>query len=198
MDPTDVPEDARNGNGDGDGRDADEEPPDFSEWEDPEETPQGGPIRERMLDVILQVREPTKVAAIAERVDCDTETARDYLQWFAEMGMVREISGRPVQYERNESYWRWRQVERIREQYSEAEIVEILSETVDAIDEYREQFDAESPDAVSLVDDRPELSVEEAWEAVSEWQTLERRAALFDAARRDENQSGGGTGRIDV
>lgn len=187
MNPTDVPED---------GRGAEEGPPDFSAWADPEETLKSGPVRERLLDVLLQVREPTKVSLIAKRADCDTETAREYLRWFAEMGMVREIAGRPVQYERNEAYWHWRRVERIREAYSEAEIVEVLSETMDEIAAYRERLGVESPGAVSLADMDDGQSVEETWEAVSEWQTLERRAALFDAARRDE--SGESVGRVNA
>jgi hypothetical protein len=189
VDPTDTPEDVPG---------PDEQRPDFSEWDDPEETLRGGPVRERLLDVIAQVREPTKVSRVAERAGCDPETAREYLRWFAEMGMVREISGRPVQYERNESYWQWRRVERIREEYSEAEIVDVLSETVDAIAEYRERFGAESPDDVSLVDRGDGTSVEEVWEALSEWQTLERRAALLDAARRAESPSSGDVGPVDA
>ncbi|WP_157532980.1 hypothetical protein [Haloferax profundi] len=42
-----------------------------------------------------------------------------------------------------------------------------------------------------------EKSVEEIWEAVSEWKTLEERAALLDAARRDE-LSGGGAGSVNI
>lgn len=164
----------------------DEEPPDFSAWDSPEEILRGGPIRERLLDVVMQLREPTKVSAIAERAECDTETARDYLEWFAEMGMVRELSGRPVQYERNDSYLSWRRVEQIRRQYSESEIVEQLEETLDAVATYRDRFDVESPGAVSLVAASRDSTVEEIWEAVSDWQTLEERAALLDAARRDD------------
>ena len=175
-----------------------EGPPDFEAWDDPEDLLRGGPIRERMLDVILQVREPRKVATIADRADCDTETARDYLEWFHEMGMVREIEGRPVRYERNESYWHWRRVERLRTQYSEDEIVALLSETMEAIKEYRDRFDAESPDAVSLVDAESGATVEEVWEAVSEWKTLEQRAQLLDAARRDDRTSQSPPGRIDA
>ena len=92
-------------------RDAVEEPPDFDEWADPEEVLKGGSTRERMFDVVLQLREPTKVSTIADSADCDTETARDYLQWFASMGMVREITGRSVRYVRNNSYLRWRRIE---------------------------------------------------------------------------------------
>ena len=177
--------------------DEDEEPPEFDAWESPEELLKGGPTRERMLDVVLQVREPTKVSVIAKRADCDTETARDYLEWFTEMGIVRELSGRPIRYERNNSYLKWRSVEQIRQQYSEAEIVERLKETVDAAEKYRERFDAASPDEVSLVDTSGEESVEEIWEAVSEWKTLEERAALLDAARRDE-LSGGRAGSVNA
>lgn len=40
-------------------REPDEEPPDFTEWGDPEELLKDQPIRERMLDVIFQLRDPT-------------------------------------------------------------------------------------------------------------------------------------------
>lgn len=175
----------------------DEEPPDFDAWESPEELLKGGPTRERLLDVVMQLREPTKVSEIAERADCDTETARDYLGWFTEMGMVREMSGRPVRYERNDSYLQWRRVEQIREQYSETEIVERLKDTLDTVEAYRERFDAESPGEVSLVDASREAVVEDVWEAVSDWKTVEERAALLDAARRDD-LSGGRAGRVNA
>lgn len=166
-------------------REPDEEPPEFGGWEDPDQLLEGDTIRERMVDVILQLREPTKVATIAERAECDTETAREYLQWFAEMGMVREHPGRPVNYSRNASYLRWRRIEHIREEYSEEEIVEELTKTVDTLQEYRERFAVKSPDGVSLIDPDRDATVEELWETVSEWKTLERRADVLDAARRE-------------
>jgi hypothetical protein len=78
------------------------EPPPVDEWESPSELFDGGPVRERIRNVVLQLREPTKVSTVAERADCDPETAREYLEWFAEMGIVRSHEGRPVRYERNE------------------------------------------------------------------------------------------------
>lgn len=170
--------------------DEDEDPPDFDVWESPEELLTGKPTRERLLDVVLQLREPTKVSKIAERADCDTETARDYLEWFTEMGIVRELSGRPVRYERNNSYLTWRRVEQIREQYSEAEIVERLKDTLAATEEFRQRFDATAPSEVSLVDASRDRSIEDVWEDVSTWKTLEQRAALLDAARRDDLSGG--------
>jgi predicted ArsR family transcriptional regulator len=175
----------------------DEEPPDFDALDSPEEVLKGGPTRERVLDVVLQLREPTAVSTIAERADCDTETARDYLEWFTEMGVVREHAGRPVQYERNDSFLRWRRIESIRQEYTQPEIVELLQETVDAAARYREQFDADTPDQVSLADATDEETVAERWEALSEWQTLETRAELLDAARRESASTSSAT-RIDV
>lgn len=167
----------------------DEEPADFSAWDAPEEVLRGGPIRERMLDVLVQLRDPTTVSTVADRAQCDTETARDYLEWFAEMGMVREIGGRPVQYERNDSYFRWRRIEQIRAEYSDSEIVDALTETLEQLAAYESQFDAGHPGAVSLVDASEERTVEEAWHALSEWRTLQRRAALLDAALQDDTPS---------
>lgn len=188
MDLTDTP----------DVRDVGEDPPDFTAWKDPEELLKDQSTRERMLDVVLQLRDPMKVSEIADRVECDTETARDYLEWFSAMGIAREHVGRPVRYNRNESYLRWRRVEQIRASYSEEEIVEELESAVEQLDAYRERFDAESPDGVSLMDASREVTVTEAWEALSEWKTLRRRAALLDAARRGGTVAGSDVGLMDA
>ena len=176
----------------------DENAPDFGDWEDPETLLKDRPIRERLLDVIMQTREPTKVAMIAEQADCDTETAREYLEWFTSMGIVREHAGRPVRYERNESYLFWRRVEQIREAYSEEEIVSELTDTVEAIAAYREQFDAENPGQVSLREASREGTIEETWDALSAWKTLEHRAEVLDHARQDEKTSGMGIGSVNA
>jgi len=108
--------------------------------------------------------------------------------------------GRPVRYERNDAYLQWRRIDQIREEYSRQEIVDALADTLEQIEDYRAQFDAEHPDEVSLVDVTREqnMSTEAAWEALSEWETLERRAALLDAARRDDPVSSSKPRRIDA
>jgi predicted ArsR family transcriptional regulator len=189
MELTDIP---------GGAYDGDETPPDLDEFESPEALLSGGPIRERLLDVITGLRRPTKVSDVADRADCDTETARDYLKWFDEMGMVQRHDGRPVRYERNDAYFQWRRVEHIRTEYTDQEIVEALSNALDQIDNYRAQFDADSPHEVSLVETSQDMATEEAWEALSEWETLERRASLLDAARGDYPVSGRNPGHIDA
>lgn len=168
----------------------DEDRPAFEEWDDPEDVMRDGPIRERLRDVMLQIRTPTKVSTIADRAKCDTETAREYLQWFAELGLVREQPGRPVRYERNDSYLRWRRIERIQETYTEAEIVEELQTALEDRDAYRDRFDADTPADVSLADASEDRPLEDVWEDLTTWKTLERRVDLLDAARRESDPSG--------
>jgi len=178
--------------------DRDEDPPEFDAWEDPEALVTDQPIRERMLDVVYQLLEPTPVAVIADRVDCDTETARGYLEWFAEAGIVREHPGRPVRYESNRSYLRWRRVERIRTQYTDEEIVSELETAFGELESYREEFGVTDPDEVSLLETADADDVAEAWETLSEWKTVQKRAEILDAARRDEPVAGGTPSRIDA
>jgi hypothetical protein len=191
MDFTDIPDDAYGDQ---------ESTPDLDELESVESLLRDGPIRERLLDVLVTLCTPTKISSIAERADCDTETARDYLNWFDEMGMVQRHDGRPVRYERNDAYLQWRRTNRIREEYSKQEIVDELSETLDQIEDYRTQFKVEHPSGVSLIELTREqnMTTEAAWQALSEWETLERRAALLDAARRDSSISGRNPGPVDA
>ena len=178
--------------------DRDETSPEFDVWEEPEALVTDQPIRERMLDVVYQLREPTPVAAIADQVDCDTETARDYLEWFAEAGIVREHPGRPVRYESNRSYLRWRRVERIRTQYTDEEIVSELETVLEELEDYREQFGVTNPGEVSLLEAADADDIAEAWQTLSEWKTVQNRAELLDAARRDEPFAGGTPSCIDA
>jgi predicted ArsR family transcriptional regulator len=157
-----------------------------------------GPIRERLLNIVVGVRSPTKVSVIADLADCDTETARDYLEWFEEMGLVHRHDGRPVQYERNDAYFQWRRIDHIREEYAEQEIVELLADTLQQIENYKTEFDAEAPDNVSLVEASQDRPTEEVWEALSEWKTLQQRATLLDAARREHPAAGHEPRHIDA
>jgi len=94
----------------------------------------------------------------------------------------------------------WRRIDQIREDYTKDEIVEALTSVLEHIKDYRTQFDADHPDAVSLVDATREqdLSTEAVWEALSDWESLEQRAALLDAARRDHSLSGSKPGPVDA
>ena len=191
MDLTDIPDDAYAG---------EESPPALDGLESPASLLTGGPIRERLLDVVVGLRRPTKVSTVADRADCDTETAREYLRWFDEIGMVQRHDGRPARYERNNAYFRWRRIDRLRNEYTEQELVDMLTDVLEQIDTYSTQFGATHPDEVSLVEAtrKQELSTEAAWQALSEWETRERQAELLDAARREYPPAGRTADRVDV
>jgi hypothetical protein len=90
------------------------EPPDVAELDRPAAVLKNHPIRERLFDVVLQLRDPTQVAVIADRADCDAETAWEHLDWFEFLGIVETEPGSPTQYERNDAYFQWRRVEQLR------------------------------------------------------------------------------------
>jgi hypothetical protein len=58
MDLTDIP---------GDAYDGEKSPPDLDALESPDSLLKGGSIRERLLDVVIGLRTPTKVLTIANR-----------------------------------------------------------------------------------------------------------------------------------
>jgi Fic family protein len=58
----------------------------------------GDDVEQRIYGTILQTREPTTASAIANVADCDPKTARKYLGWFSELGIVTRHDGpRPGQ-----------------------------------------------------------------------------------------------------
>lgn len=178
MDLTEIPADAYNG---------DKTPPEFDELDSPDSLFTAGTTRGRLLDTIVGLRTPTTIAAIADLADCDIDTTRDYLEWFDDLRIVHRHDD-PVRYERNDAYFQWRRIDRIRQEYADQEIVDELEDALEQINDYRIQFDATHPDEVSLTEasKSQDMSTEAAWDALSEWETLERRAAILDAARRDD------------
>ncbi len=53
-------------------------------------------VEQRIYGTILQTREPTTASAIADSADCDPKTARKYLSWFEDLGIVTRHDGHPA------------------------------------------------------------------------------------------------------
>lgn len=51
---------------------------------------------------------------MAERADVSKGTARDYLRWFAGIGLVDRVGASPEPFERNEDSFEWRRLQRPR------------------------------------------------------------------------------------
>jgi predicted ArsR family transcriptional regulator len=158
--------------------------PDFGDWEDPSAVISGERTRDDFLDVALQLREPASISEIAQRAGRGEDSAREYMRFFAELGVVERVTEGPKQYRVDRGYLRWRKVRRVKQQYSPDEIAKMLSESTNTIDEYREEFGVDSPRRVSVAEYAEEsgMDVEEVWRRVSKWKTEVNRRRILDEA----------------
>jgi len=142
------------------------------------------PADERVYRVALQLYEPTGVSAIAERASCAPDTARRHLERLADIGVVEPVSESPLTYARHESYFEWRQQNRL-ENRSQTELHDRLTELTAREAAFREQFDAASPTAVDAFDHADYDDLEAVWLELSEWQTVRERIEQLEAVRQD-------------
>jgi predicted ArsR family transcriptional regulator len=141
--------------------------------------------RDRIYAVAVQLHEPTRVAAVAERADCAKETARDHLRWLVEAGIVEQNTENPDTFSRNKSYFRWRRTNRLRQELSSEQLRERLSELTEQERRFKERYDAENPTAVNALDHTEYDDVERVWMELGEWETLRRRIRDLERVRVD-------------
>jgi len=142
-----------------------------------------GDVEQRIYGTVLALREPTSAGEVAETADCDPKTARKYLSWFAELGVVTEHDGRPTTYERNDAYFEWRRVDELASTHSWEELQQRVSELTDRITEYRGRYDAERPADVAVLDFDDE-EIDAVYEELADWTTAERERRLYERARQ--------------
>lgn len=143
-------------------------------------------VEERIYSLIVQSGEEWSAPGVADELDCSTDTARKYLNWFAELGIFRTHDGRPTTYERNEDYFEWRYVTQLAEAHTLPELKENVIELRDQLKTYREQYGVESPDTIDLTDDMQDVDkdIEAVWDDLSTWANLEDELRLHERARR--------------
>lgn len=141
--------------------------------------------RERLYSVLVQTRDAAPAAELAERADCHPDTARKYLDWFAQLGIAVRFEGRPTTYERNEAYFEWRYVSELASHHTLEELRSHLESTQERIRVFREQYDADDP---SLVDAREAAedptSLDEVWSDLATWASVEEELRLHERARQ--------------
>jgi predicted ArsR family transcriptional regulator len=163
-----------------------ERPPPF---EDPFD---GEDVEQQLYGAVLQVRAPTTAGAIAEEVGCDPKTARKYLQWFAELGIVTEHDGHPTTYERNDAYFEWRRINRLAAEYSADELIQQVSELTATIEEYQQRYDTEAPgdvDALAAASGSEEQTVDDVYSDLGDWETARRERRLHERARQQRSET---------
>jgi predicted transcriptional regulator len=163
------------------GADAADGPPPFDDPFDDAD------VERRVYGTILQTRSPTGAREIAERADCDPKTARKYLEWFADLGIVTRHEGRPATYERNDAYFEWRRIDRLAAEHSVEELQRRVSELSETIRTYEEAYDAEAPDRVNALDvaaSTDEKSIDEVYGDLGDWATARRERRQYERARQ--------------
>jgi predicted transcriptional regulator len=143
--------------------------------------------RNRVYTTALQLYEPTRVKEIAEQADVSKETARDYLKWFVELGLLKQTAESPDMFQRNEQYFEWRRIQRLQTQSAE-ELLGQLEELTQQEKEYKERFGAESPAAVDSLNHGEYEDLETIWRELQEWQTVRRRIRELEQARQHRDE----------
>ena len=165
------------------------EAPDFDALTSPEELVRGERTRDDFFDAVLGLANPATASEVADLAGHGVDAAREYLEWFEQMGIVKQVTESPATYERNQSYLNWRRVQTLQDEYSSAELLEFLKTEAARAEELAEEFDVDSPEAVSIskhasATDQP---IEDVWEAVSAWKTTRRRVDLLERALATES-----------
>ncbi|EJN56925.1 hypothetical protein HSB1_47420 [Halogranum salarium B-1] len=150
---------------------------------------------EKIYDVALQLREPLRVAAIANRAGVTRDTAREHLNFLTELGVVKNPSDEPATYERNDAYFEWRRIERLRTEYTVEELQERIRELTARIADYEATYDASTPaavDAVAVAEASDSRTFDDVYSDLRDWATAREERKLTKRARlqrdRGDNQ----------
>jgi len=149
-------------------------------------------VEQRVYGTILQTREPTTASAIADSADCDPKTARKYLGWFDDLGIVTRHDGHPATYERNDAYFEWRRINQLAADHSVEELQERVRELTTRITEYEATYDATSPaavDAVAAAEGSDEGTIDDVYSDLADWATAREERDRYERARQQRTGS---------
>lgn len=168
------------------------ESPDFDALTPPEELVRGDRTRDDFFDAVLALNSPGTASDVAELAGHGVDAAREYLEWFEQLGIVIQITESPATYKRNQEYLNWRRVQTLRKEYSTEELLDFLKTEAARTEMLESEFDSTSPDNVSIARyaEETEQSIEEVWERLSTWHTARRRVTLLERALATESRDG--------
>ncbi len=144
--------------------------------------------KQRVYGTVLHARDPMTAAEIADRADCSEDAARSHLSFYTDLGIVIRHEGRPARYERNDDYFEWRQVNELAREHTVDELQTRVSELTDQIEAYRDEYDADSPADVDVLDFDAD-DVDDVYVDLSEWATVLEERRLHERARRTATDS---------
>lgn len=144
-------------------------------------------VEQRIYGTILQTREPTAASAIADVADCDPKTARKYLGWFSELGIVTRHNGHPVTYERNDAYFEWRRINQLAADHSVEDLQQRVRELSSRIEAYEDTYGAPTPAAVDAVDaaeSSDDRTIDGVYGDLGDWATARDERTRYERARQ--------------
>lgn len=136
---------------------------------------------ERVQQVIEQTTTPKTAGEIADEALVSEPTARKHLKSLVEVGTaIASEEPNATMYSRNEDTLLYQRIRELATERTQDELIESIQAMKHRIREFEDEYDAASPEdlATSLGTAVPE----DAWEAVSEWQTTERNLHIAQAA----------------
>jgi DNA-binding transcriptional regulator GbsR (MarR family) len=144
---------------------------------------EGEDTKQRVYGAVLHAREPMTATEIAERADWSAESARTHLSFYADLGIVVRHDGRPVRYERNDDYFEWRRVNELAREHTVEELQARVSEFTDEIEAYRDDYGADSPAGVDVLE-FDAGQVDDVYAELGDWATAIEERRLHERARR--------------
>ncbi|AZQ14266.1 sugar-specific transcriptional regulator TrmB [Halorubrum sp. PV6] len=155
----------------------------------------GDNVEQRIYGTILQTREASTASTIAERVECDPKTARKYLSWFTDLGIVTRHNGHPTTYERNDAYFEWRRINQLAADHSVEELQGNVLELTKRISDYEDAYDAATPaavDAVAMAEASDERTIDVVYSDLADWATAREERERYERARQQRASADGG------
>lgn len=170
------------------------EAPDFESLMPPDDLVRRDRTRDDFFDAVLGLERPATIDEVADHADHGRDAAREYLEWFERMGIVRQVTQSPKTYERNQEYLIWRRVQRLRNQHTPDELLELLETATERDRTYATEFAVESPDGISITTyaSDTDRSLESVWNDISAWKTTRQRITLLERALASDSDETAG------
>ncbi|WP_318568784.1 DUF7342 family protein [Salinigranum marinum] len=159
-------------------------PPSSDFSEDLGERLDNAPADERVYRTALELNTPTRVVEVAERADCSKNSARRHLRRLADIGVLRRVTENPETFERNESYFEWRRLNRLSE-LDDDEYRNRLGELLSEDEAYRDTYDVEKPNKIDPLEYGEYGDAETVWLDLNNWAAIRREIRDLRRSRRD-------------
>jgi len=136
---------------------------------------------ERVKQVSQQTTTPQSVRTIAEEALVSEPTARKHLNALVEIGTVTATTeSGTTKYSRNEDQLLYQRIRDLASEHSRETLIDEIQTLKQRLNELKSEYDAASPE--TLASNLPTDADDNTWEAIAEWQTVERNLHIAQAA----------------